>query len=163
MSVATPYPTQGGLSAYVDAVGEATIRRSQWLVCLNLKNAIDGATEPDAVQRLLNLGAEVRTHSRLHAKLYLFQTDGSLTFGAANPTQAGPQLTQRCCWRVPRTRRGLLHDHLHHLQDDHRCEPDTERSNRDAGLTLQLLRAHVHRFYLLLCGGVAFLISFRAA
>ncbi len=89
ISVATPYLTEGGLRVFINAVGEEAIRDSRWLVSLNLENAIDGATEPDAVQRLMRLGAKVKTHSRLHAKLYLFRTDGSLAFGSANLTRGG--------------------------------------------------------------------------
>lgn len=89
ITVATPYLTQRGLDVFIAAVGEAALAASRWLVDLSLDNAVCGSTEPDAVRRLIALGAELRTLGLLHAKVYLFGECGPMIIGSANLTGGG--------------------------------------------------------------------------
>lgn len=89
LSVATPYLTQSGVDALVAAAGADALSGSRWLVSLNVHNAIGGSTEPEAVRRLLGLGADVRTLDSLHAKLYMLADVEPLIIGSANLTGGG--------------------------------------------------------------------------
>src|SRR4051794_33635437 len=70
----------------------ATLGREDLLVCDASRRALkSGATSPDALQVFLDRGVRVRSHPRLHAKIYI---------SGDSPSSARPTRPHRRCARL---------------------------------------------------------------
>ena len=85
LSLICPYIRAGQVD---DLLGGRKLRSLRVITLWDIRAFITGASEPDALRRLLRLGGEVRAMSSgLHAKVYI--TDGSAVVTSANLTAGG--------------------------------------------------------------------------